>query len=174
MYRYLIFHNYSKIGDDAHMSNWEDYKKTMRDSRYFDSARAGLIEDFAGVSFGDINVRDAKGHSYLMLAAYNGHLELCALLLDKGADPNSTDHSGNSILMGVAFKGHAEIAGLLIDRGADLWRRNPKGQTALDFAKMFGRADTVRKIKEKNNETGEFSILDVVQGWSSYLKGARQ
>ena len=65
------------------MRSWSDYKKTMRT---------------------EIDVKDSKGHSALMLAAYNGHQETVKLLLDRGADPNSLDLSGNTILMGLLSK----------------------------------------------------------------------
>jgi RNA polymerase primary sigma factor len=46
----------------------------------------------------DINAKDEKGRSPLLLAASKGHVDVCRILLDAGADPVSTDKNGNSPL----------------------------------------------------------------------------
>jgi ankyrin repeat protein len=53
-------------------------------------------------------------YSALMLAVYLDRLEMCKLLIAKGADLNAIDESGNTALMVAAEKGNKEICILLI------------------------------------------------------------
>ena len=108
----------------------------------FDAARLGRDDVIPALLHAGVGVEisDARGHTPLVLASYNGHATTTALLLDHGAAVDGdADHRGNTALMGVAFKGHAEIAALLIARGADVNRRNASGQTALMLAALFDR-----------------------------------
>ncbi|GEM_PF-2606269 len=86
----------------------------------------------------DLNARDPRGFSALMLAAYAGSGEAVAFLLSKGVDPNSFDNAGNSVLMGAAYKGDASIVKQLIAAGADVKARNHAGLDARGFAEMGG------------------------------------
>ncbi|MGI4879469.1 MAG: ankyrin repeat domain-containing protein [Janthinobacterium lividum] len=86
----------------------------------------------------EIDGHDAKGHTALILASYNGQASTTALLLAEGAAVDGAEGvRGNTALMGVAFKGHNTIASMLIDAGADVNRRNWSGQTALMNAALF-------------------------------------
>lgn len=112
----------------------------------FDAARTGRDDVIpallrAGV---DIEVRDSRGYTPLVIASYNGQESTTALLLAEGALPDGADDAqGNSALMGVAFKGYEAIARLLIEAGADVNRRNSVGQTALMTATLFGQTEIV-------------------------------
>lgn len=97
---------------------------------------------------GDVNIKNHKGYSLLMLAAYNDHWSTCAWLLQKGADVNSIDISGNSVLMGTCFKGHVRIVKLLLSSGANPFMQNCYNMTALDLARAFGRHEVVRVLTE--------------------------
>ncbi len=153
------------------MNNWTKYKETMNEdqNQVYALASAGDVETLKSLGLGktQIDLKNHKGYSLLMLAAYNGHQELVQHLLDLGADTNSVDAAGNSILMGVAFKGHTEIARLLLKYRASATYANPKNQTALAFAQMFGRTKTVKLLKSYQNQPETFGILDVIKAWSS-------
>ena len=105
-----------------------------------DAARTGrddIIPALLSAGVG-INGHDAKGHTALILASYNGQASTTALLLSEGAAVDGADGGrGNTALMGVAFKGYHAIAAMLIDAGADVDRRNWSGQTALMNAALF-------------------------------------
>lgn len=131
------------------MRSWSEYKLTAsKEDLIFDAVRQGDLQKVLSHIFsdGDVNLTNHKGHSLLMLAAYNGHEVLTSLLLQHGADVNSRDASGNTILMGVAFKGHVEIAQRLLAAGADPHATNPSGQDALMFAEAFGREEMSRLL----------------------------
>jgi ankyrin repeat protein len=110
----------------------------------FDAAAIGREDMIAPllVAGADIEARDARGYTALILATYNDREGAARLLLGHGAAIDAGDDArGNTALHGVAFKGYVPIAQMLIDAGADVNRRNRSGQTALMLATLFGRAD---------------------------------
>src|SRR5580658_8631174 len=124
------------------MRSWSNYSKTIQaEPLVFEAARKADLETLSVYlrGGGDPQVKNHKGHSLLMLAAYHGHEKLVELLIEAMADVNSLDENGNTILMGVAFKGHMAVAWRLLLAGADPQIRNSLGQTALSYAQLFGR-----------------------------------
>lgn len=92
-----------------------------------DRAAVGLFLD-GGVGS---EVRNERGWTPLMLAAFNGHPEVIELLLKHGADVYSNDLGGNSALHWAAFSGHVDCAQALLDEHADVDARNNFGWTPL-------------------------------------------
>jgi len=64
----------------------------------------------------DVNARDEKGRTALIIASTKGHLEICSLLLQHGAKPELKDNDGNCALLTAEKNGHAEVAALLRGR----------------------------------------------------------
>lgn len=146
------------------MSNWERYKQTMRAApSLWSAAKANevpaLIKLVRNV---DVDAKDVRGYSPLMLAAYSGSLEAAQLLLQVGADPNTADFSGNSALMGAAFKGNIYMMEALLKKGANPYFRNNAGMTALDFAVMFGRKAAQQKLEALQGEVKTGGRLAVI------------
>jgi len=126
------------------MRSWNDYKKTMAtEMTLWQAAKENdLNQIITLISQGaEINAKDHRGYSPLMLAVYSGQKEATRLLLSMGADPNSVDNGGNSVLMGASFKGHIEIVEILVESGADPRMINASGMRAIDFAVTFGRQE---------------------------------
>jgi len=96
----------------------------------------------------DVDARDAKGNTLLMLASYHGKTEVVKLLLKSGATVDLRNDKGQTPLGGVAFKGYAEIATLLLDAGADPLA-DQGGQTPVDYATMFGRQEILVLLRER-------------------------
>lgn len=67
----------------------------------------------------------------LVMAAFEGHVECCRLLLDRGADANGYDICGNRPLAAVAGNLNTEIVRLLLDRGAEVDGRDDMRKTPL-------------------------------------------
>lgn len=156
------------------MSRWNAYRETMAvEPAAYDFARQGdlrsLLAELRG--WNDLDRKNAKGHSMLMLAAYSGQREATAALLDLGADPNTHDLAGNSALMGAAFKGDLEIVRLLCERGADPFHRSSTGSTALETALMFGRAEAARYLAERTRSPHR-PLAGFLRSWTAWLSRA--
>lgn len=123
---------------------------------FLDACRRGdstdvskMCELFPGL----VNAQDAKGYTPLIIAAYNNHPSIVALLLQHGALPDAQDSAGNTALMGASFKGYTEIVQLLLQAGADVNLRNGQGAPALTFAATFGQLDIARLLLEQGADT---------------------
>jgi uncharacterized protein len=113
--------------------------------RVFQFARLGHAAELAEL-FGQglpANLRNDKGDSLLMLAAYNGQAEATRVILEHGGDPELANDRGQTPLAGAAFKGDLEIAGLLLAHGAQVDGTGSGTRTALMTAAMFNRTDMV-------------------------------
>lgn len=81
--------------------------KTQLQTYFFDAAREGrqdMLGEFIRSHY-DLNTRDEKGYTALILAAYHGQTPAVEQLLQAGADPCAQDKRGNTALMGAIFKG---------------------------------------------------------------------
>lgn len=130
------------------MTSWKTYKQTFRNEPdIFDFARSGDLRGFATIISDspdiNLNAKNHRGYSALMLAVYNSQQDFCEALLRCGADANSSDTMGNSLLMGAAFKGNLAILKLLLQYGANVTLENKSKMTVRDWALMFRRAEVV-------------------------------
>jgi ankyrin repeat protein len=88
----------------------------------------------------EVDGRDAKGRTPLMLAAANEGFvpdEVMELLLSNGAQINAQDPEGNSSLMISTKVGSLPGVEFLIAKGAKLDLRNKQGETALMLARRI-------------------------------------
>ena len=67
----------------------------------------------------DVNFTDRSGATPLHWAAWNGHGEVCKLLIEHGADPRAKDQDGESPLDGAADKATKQIIKELSPGGRD-------------------------------------------------------
>ena len=69
------------------------------------------------------------------MAAEQGHLKVCEMLLANGSDVEETIPTGNTALHLAAQGGHTEVLDLLLAKGSDLEETERRtGMTALHFA----------------------------------------
>lgn len=115
-----------------------------------DFARLGETSRLAAMLEAGLNpnLRNAKGHSLLMLAAYHGHVSTTAMLLEHGAEVDARNDRGQTPLGGAAFKGHDEVVRTLLAHGADAKADQGFGLTAAAYARMFGRFKTASIIRQ--------------------------
>lgn len=119
-------------------------------ARVFQYARMGHAEELAEL-FGQglpANLRNDKGDSLLMLAAYNGQAAAARVILEAGGNPELANDRGQTPLAGAAFKGDADIVRLLLEHGAQVDGAQVDGagdgtRTALMVAAMFDRTEIV-------------------------------
>jgi hypothetical protein len=91
------------------------------------------------------------GWTCLMTAALIGHLDICRLLIDKGAQVNAKCCGGVTPLHMAVCKGHIEIVRLLCDHGAYIEARNNGGYRPLHSAACNGRFSIVKELIEVRN-----------------------
>lgn len=115
-------------------------------TRLFTMAREGdtTLLDYVdqGVA---VDMANQDGNTFLMLAAYSGHVELVEGLIARGADVNKLNDRGQSPLAGVVFKKEDALIDVLLTAGADPTSGTPD---AISTAKMFGRDDLVEKMSK--------------------------
>ena len=70
----------------------------------------------------------------LHLAASEGHLDICRMLLQLNAYVRVRNKNGNTALHFAASGGHLEVTHMLLQRGADINSRNKEGLTPLQRA----------------------------------------
>ena len=106
----------------------------------------------------DLDATDNKGRSPLILAVSRGHLDICKLLLDAGADPTTKDYEGNDALAVARERGEAAVVQMLqracsstaeyqdtdneIDR--ERWVSEPLNGRSLD--RLAGTSETFEEI----------------------------
>lgn len=112
----------------------------------------------------EVNLRDGKGNTLLMIAAYQGRAETVAMLLKAGAQVDLRNEKGQTPLGGVAFKGHVEIARMLLDAGADPLG-DQGGSTPIDFATTFGRHEIVTLLREHRPAARPTRWYSKLIGW---------
>ena len=94
----------------------------------------------------EIERRDERGRTALIVAAENGALQEVRRLLDRGAVIDARDDCEWTAMMRAAAGGHLEILSLLLDRGAELNPVDKGGYSALLVAVI-------------NNQTATASLL---------------
>jgi hypothetical protein len=86
------------------------------------------------------------GWTPLHYATTNGHLEIMKLLLDNDAFINAQSPNGTTPLMMASMYGSDAAVKLLLDEGADPLMKNEQGMTAADFAKRANRAGAMEML----------------------------
>ncbi len=108
-----------------------------------------------------INLRDGKGNSLLMLAAYNDQPDTVAILLKHGAETEHRNDHGQTPLGGAAFKGNLPLITLLLNAGADINADNGGGKTPLMFAAMFGHRRVVEYLLAHGADRDTQTLLGI-------------
>lgn len=129
---------------------------SQMDKAFIQSAYDGKLEDVQvlvdkGV---DVNLRDQKKRTPLILAAYNGHTPVVDFLVGKGADVNARDSDGQTALMYASKRSFNGTAALLLEKGADVDTQSKKrGINALMLAAVAGNEDLVRMLLDHGADT---------------------
>ena len=86
------------------------------------------------------------GWAPLHYAATGGHVDIMKMLLEGNAFIDAQSPNGTTPLMMAAMYGSAASVKLLLDEGADTTMKNEQGMTALDFAKRGTRPDAIQML----------------------------
>lgn len=125
----------------------------------------------------DIDVRNRKEMSALLLSVKEGHWAIVDRLLQNHADLEQTDVNGKTALMVAAEEGHVGIIELLLNRGASITKVDREGLTALSWACLRGRLQAAKCLLERNadknhsDNTGRTSLdLAAYQGSAALVQ----
>ncbi|WAQ95402.1 Y381-like protein [Mya arenaria] len=109
------------------------------DKRDADAVQEILKEEF------DVDFQ-YRGQTALQLAVREGCLEICKLLITRGANVNMSDAEQNNLLNMACWKGYRDIAELLIQNEADIDYRSINGSSPAHTCAMKGNADILQSL----------------------------
>jgi len=66
----------------------------------------------------NVDTRDEQGNTPLIIAASEGKLESCKLLIEDGADVNAYSKVGITPMVAASNNGHQELVDFLLEKGA--------------------------------------------------------
>lgn len=108
--------------------------------RMFDAARTGDVDTLEAYIVAGLNpdLQNAKGDTFLTLAAYHDQPDTVKMLIDVGADVEKANDRGQRPLTCATFKGDVASMRHLLAAGADPDAGTP---SARQTAQMFGGAE---------------------------------
>jgi ankyrin repeat protein len=96
---------------------------------------------------------ECYAETLLTQAAYDDHVGVVRVLLERGADVNRPNDSEDTALHLAALFGYEEVVSALLGSGADISRRDDAGWTVLMCACSSGSVAVVRRIL-RSGESG--------------------
>ncbi|KAJ9464012.1 hypothetical protein DIPPA_12900 [Diplonema papillatum] len=93
---------------------------------------------------------DESGFTALLWAAWHGHKNVVAALLNKGADKNWADEDGQTALFHACWYGYSNVVQLLLSAGCDPDVADNEKETPLGAAARQGHYDCVRLLIQAN------------------------
>ena len=113
----------------------------------FEAAEIGNVDECQRLiqSGANVNAVYYDGWTLLHWAAFNGHFDVCELLInEERTNVNATDINGKTPLHWAAFNGHVEVCRLLVYKGANVNATDRDGMTPLHLAALNGRVEVCR------------------------------
>ena len=128
------------------------------------SAHAGNVEATRALIDQDYNVKSYGFHGLtgLMVAAGKGNMEMCRLLLERGADINA-HHDSGSVLMWAVSSGNRRLVTDLLSQGADPDWKSAMGADAGGHALEIDRPDLAALFKNKNSPGTVWSLNHAIE-----------
>ena len=98
------------------------------------------------------NLCTSKGNSLLHLAAYNGSVGACQVLLTRGAKAEKRNRHGESTWETARMKGHDKCANAIV-----VWQQQQDGQSRLEAADEFSLSVDRLEKEQEHQKMLEFS-----------------
>jgi len=130
-------------GIDLNQPNMTDETPLMFAALYGQLAEVKILVDQKQVPV------NRPGWTPLHYACTNGHVEIAAFLLDKGAAVDARSPNETTPLMMAIRAGNIQLARLLLDRGADIRLRNQQGYSAIDAAELFNQEEIQKGLRAR-------------------------
>ncbi|MGL4981743.1 MAG: ankyrin repeat domain-containing protein [Treponemataceae bacterium] len=97
----------------------------------------------------DLNaISKDRGYSPLMDAVWKNNINISALLLENGANPNHIANDGQSVFVLAVGCGNEDICELLASHASDPFAKDKMGMSAYDYAKLFKKEKIISIIDE--------------------------
>lgn len=97
----------------------------------------------------NVNARDARRASSLLLAAQQGHVDCVEALIESKANVDLADEDGRTPLFMAAQQNHFECIRSLKMAGADVNRARKDGFLPVDAARAMGNKETVAELQNE-------------------------
>jgi ankyrin repeat protein len=166
---------------DKKVGAWDDipeYKRYEMERLGYEFSSAGLIKSIEDnnhnavhefLSCGvDLEARDERYWTPLMISSFNGNEEFALLLIKCGAKITASDKNGYNPLHWAAFNGYANVVKLLIDKGANPNTQSQFGWTALMQAATRGHLLACAYLILRGGDVN----LATLDGWTALHKAA--
>ncbi|CAI2162259.1 14518_t:CDS:2 [Funneliformis geosporum] len=128
-----------------------DLQNNDGESALYQAASLGNVEVVNILMNANANIESSNRENItpLIIAAYNGHADVCRELIDHGyANVNFQDSSSKTALLLASYEGHVETAKVLLARGASVYNSDKYGWTALMLAAFSNRVEMCRLLLE--------------------------
>ena len=109
------------------------------------------ILDWWTVGFADVNEKNSKGYSLLLLGVMGGSFSIAGNLLKKGANVNVAGGYLGNALQAASALGDETMVQLLLDNGADVNASGGHYGSALSAASYCGHESVVRRLLDKGS-----------------------
>jgi hypothetical protein len=114
----------------------------------------------------EVDGRDARGRTALLMAAYGDHVEAARALVAAGASPDAQDDDRATPFLVTGRTGSVAMLEVLLPAGPDLALTNRYGGVALIPACERGHVDYVRAVLRTGIEVDHVNRL----GWTGLLE----
>jgi len=153
-------------------------------NEYYAAALTGDIEKIKvseSIIFENVNQPNEEGQTFLMLASFNGHTELCDYLIKNGAHVEFRDNSGRTSLMYASTGPFATTVELLLNNGANVNSvdhgekftalMNAAAEGQMQVVKILLKFGADKNLKDIDGDTAEsFALQNKHIDVSSFLK----
>jgi ankyrin repeat protein len=139
--------------------------------RLFDAAKKGnlVMVTLLYQQGSNIEARDSKGRTPMIMAAEYGNSTIITYLLNSGADIDAQDKDGWNALHYAAFFGSFYSCQELLKRGLDLETQSNEGSCALHLAVQGGEESIVRMLLEAGADINR----ETFAGWTALMDSAK-
>jgi len=125
-------------------------EQTRLDTKLLNLAWSGITPCMEMIEYGaDVNARDGKGLTSLLIAATRGHTDLVKYFIDMGAGVNAKDDKGYTSLHYAAENDNTESLKCLIKKGVDIEAKDNDGETPLHKAAGHGSLESLKYLIAK-------------------------
>ncbi|MCJ1271365.1 hypothetical protein MMC22_011265, partial [Lobaria immixta] len=107
------------------------------------------ILDWWTVGFADVNEKNSKGYSLLLLGVMGGSVSIAGDLLKKGANVNAAGGYLDNPLQAASALGDETMVQLLLDNGADINASGGRYGNALQAASSYGYKSIIKLLLDK-------------------------